>query len=119
MNATGAFTGQTFQIFPSQISGTTGDDVITLTRDQDGVDIDWVLGTANGQFPINDPNGLTIVGGGGHDTINLDYSNGNPLPNKLHLNGTFTVNGLQGASPFSGTTVEIGRSTVFISYGGA
>ena len=44
-------------------------------------------------------------------------SYGNPLPNTLHLNGTFTIKGLQGSAPLANTTLEIGRSTVFISYG--
>jgi hypothetical protein len=68
---------------------------------------------------ITDPNGLTINGNGGNDIINLDYSNGNPLPNGIHLNGTFTLNnlGLGGANPLANTNLEIGRSTVFVNYG--
>lgn len=40
----------------------------------------------------------------------------NPLPNTLHLNGAFTITGLTGTNPLAGTTLEIGRSTVFIQY---
>ncbi|MEI4878546.1 hypothetical protein, partial [Klebsiella pneumoniae] len=65
---------------------------------------------------INDPNGLTIYGNGGNDTVTLLYTNGNPLPNIVHLNGVLTVNGLAGTNPLAGTTLDIGRSTVFISY---
>jgi hypothetical protein len=68
---------------------------------------------------INDTNGLTINGNGSNDVITLVYANNtNPLPNILHLNGTFTVNNLTGANPFAGTIFEIGQSTVFISYAG-
>jgi hypothetical protein len=98
------------------IAGTPQNDTITLSADPDGQTIDWVFGATSGFLPINDPNGLTINGNGGNDTITLDYTNGNPLPNTLHLNGTFTNNNLQGTNPLSGTTLDIGRSTVFISY---
>jgi hypothetical protein len=70
-------------------------------------------------LPINDPNGLTINGNGGNDTITLDYTNGNPLPNFMHLSsgtGTLTITGLQGTSPLVDTTLDIGRSTIFISF---
>jgi hypothetical protein len=40
----------------------------------------------------------------------------NPLPATLHLNGTFTINGLQGTNPLAGATLDLGRSTVFVSY---
>jgi hypothetical protein len=65
---------------------------------------------------IGDPNGLTINGDMSTDTIILGYTNGNPLPGILHLNGTFTINGLQGTNPLAGTALEIGKSTVFITY---
>ena len=59
-------------------------------------DIDWVIGTTTGQIPIDDPDGITIIGNGGNDTINLSYSNGNPLPNLLKIvqpqGGTPAVN---------------------------
>ena len=55
-------------------------------------------------------------GNGGSDTIVLDNSRGNPLLNRLHLNGTFTISGLSASNPLDNTTLEIGRSTVFISY---
>ena len=124
-NSNGNFTGQTYIIVPpaDTINGTSGADTVTLTRDTDGTDIDWGLfsstGSSNGILPINDPRGLTINGNGGNDTIVLSYTNGNPLPNALHLNGIFTISGLQGTNPLAGTTLEIGRSTVFISYSGS
>ena len=87
-------------------------------RDTDGTDIDWGLfsstGSSNGMLPINDPRGLTINGNGGGDTIIVNT--GNPLPNMLHLNGSFTISGLSGSNPLGGVNLEIGRSTVFISY---
>jgi len=108
------------QIFvQDSVAGTAGADTVTLKQDADHAHIDWTIGTTTGQFPINDPAGLTITGNGGNDIITLSTVNGNPLPTSLHLNGTFTINGLQGSNPLAGTTLEMGRSTVFISYGGA
>jgi hypothetical protein len=121
----GNFTGQFYIIVPpaETIAGTSNSDTITLTRDTDGTDIDWSIfsssGSSSGILPINDPNGLTINGNGGNDTIVLSYTNGNPLPNFLHLNGVFTLSGLQGTNPIAATTLEIGRSTVFIGYSGS
>jgi hypothetical protein len=109
------------------ITGTAGIDQITLKQDTDHQHIDWVLNGATvpiNQLLINDPNGLTINGLGGADQITLDYSNGNPLPNLMHLNslplagGTFQINGLQGTDPLTGTTVDLGKSKVFLAYGG-
>jgi parallel beta-helix repeat protein len=98
------------------ISGTSGVDTVVLILDPDHVHVDWSMGAAAGQLLVNDPNGLTINGNGGNDVIDLLYSNGSPLPNTLHLNGTFTINNLTGTNPLAGTTLDIGRSTVFISY---
>jgi hypothetical protein len=103
------------------ITGTAGVDQITLTQDPDHLHIDW---TINGvpqlyQESINSPNGLTINGNGSNDTIFLDDTNGNPLPNRLNLNGTFTIYGLvTTGTPLAGTTIDIGTSTVFINYAG-
>jgi hypothetical protein len=91
------------------IDGTTRNDTITLTKDANGTDMDWTLGASSGVLAIHNPNGLTVNGNGGN-------TNGNPLPAMLHLNGTFTINGLQGTNPLAGTTLEIGKSTVFITY---
>ena len=123
----GDFTGQTYTIVPLQdtISGTASSEDITLQRDPDGQHIDWTLNQINpgatnttvAQLAINDPNGFTIIGtGGGRGSITLDYSNGNPLPDTLHLDGTFYISGLSGTNPLAGKTVEIGRSTVYIAY---
>jgi hypothetical protein len=104
---------------PDVITGTSASDAITLTRAVDQQHIDWKMGAVHGEMTINDPNGLTINGNGGNDTITLDYTSGNPLPDTVHLNGTFTINNLQGTNPLSGTTLDIGRSTLFISYSGS
>src|SRR6185312_942409 len=72
----------------------------------------------SGQLLISSPAGLTLNGNGGADTISLNYSKGNPLPRALHLNGTFTINGLPATNAFSGTTLDIGQSTILISYAG-
>ena len=74
------------------------------------------MGVSAGQLAINHPNGLTINGDGGNDVISLDYSNGDPLPASLLLIGTFVLNGLHGTNPLAGTTLDINRSTLFISY---
>jgi hypothetical protein len=103
--------------FGGAINGTAAVDHITLVQDPDHHNIDWTLnGGPTYVLPINDPNGLTINGIGGNDVISLDYSNGNPLPAILHLNGTSTIDGLQGANPLVGRTLDIGTSTVYISY---
>ena len=101
------------------ITGTVGGDQFTIVQSPDHAHINWTFGTTLGQMSINDPSGLTINGNGGSDSVILDYTNGNPFPNTLHLNGTFTINGLSNTNPFAGTTLEIGRSTVFINYGDA
>jgi hypothetical protein len=98
------------------VPGTADDDLITLVRDADGQHIDWSMGNLSDQVSIADANGIIINGNGGNDTINLDYSNGNPLPNVLHLNGTFTINGLSGSNPLTNTNLDIGDSTIYISY---
>jgi hypothetical protein len=99
-----------------EIAGTAGVDQFILRADPDHRSIDWILGASSGQLLINDPNGLTINGNGGNDTITLDYANGNPLPNALHLNGTFAISNLQGTNPLAETRLDIGKSTVLISY---
>ena len=114
--------GVVFQLAPTPITDAVnggGDDAITIRMDTSGTGIDWMMGSTGGLLPINDPNGLTINGNGGNDTITLDYTNGNPLPNILHLNGTFTITGLEGTNPLAGTTMDIGRSTLLISYNGS
>ncbi|HSZ58319.1 MAG TPA: dockerin type I repeat-containing protein, partial [Tepidisphaeraceae bacterium] len=101
------------------LTGTSGPDTFALKLDPDGQHVDvTVNGGPQVQIPVTDPNGLTLIGNGGSDTITLDYSNGNPLPDTLHLNGTFTIAGLRGANPLAGRTLEIGRSTVYLSYSG-
>jgi hypothetical protein len=124
-NGSGNFTGQTYTIIAvaDTINGTPGVDAITLVQDIDGTDIDWTMGALSGKLPINDPNGLTINGNGGADTITLDYTHGNPLPNFLHLDsspstgGTFTISSFAGSGdPLLGTTLDIGKSKVFLDY---
>ena len=110
-----------FTSLPSDfILGTPANDHLTLTQDSDRQHIDWTIGASPQQsMLINDPNGLTVYGNGANDTITLLYTNGSPLPNLVHLNGTFTINGLQGTNPLAGTALEIAKSTVFISYSAA
>jgi len=95
---------------------TAGSDSITLSQNADHATIHWSSGTLFGDIPISDALGLVINGISGSDTINLDYTNGNPLPNNLALNGLFTLNGLSGTNPLGGTTLNINRSTLYISY---
>jgi hypothetical protein len=113
-----AFIGQTYteQAASDIITGTSGIDQITLTQDTDHTHIDWTLGTATGKVLIADPNGLTINGVGDADVVTLDNTAGNPIPDTLHLNGTFTINNLQGPDPLSGRTLDIGRGTLYITY---
>jgi hypothetical protein len=117
----GNFTGQTYTIVPSldTITGTTSVDQITLVQDPDAQHIDWTLnGTTVAQMAINDPAGLTINGAGSNDVITLDYTHGDPLPNKLNLNGVFTLNGLvTTGNPLANTTLDLEKSTLFINYG--
>jgi hypothetical protein len=80
------------------------------------VHIDWTSNNASGTVAIADPNGLTLTSGAAQSIIFLNYANGNPLPNHLNLSGTFTIANLQGTTPLAGTTLDINRSTVFISY---
>jgi hypothetical protein len=102
------------------IAGTGSADSITLMQDADLAHIDWFLNPGApgslGQLAISDAAGLTIRGNGGTDVISLDNTHGSPLPNTLHLDGTFTINGLSPSNPLANTNLEIGRSTVFISY---
>jgi len=116
--ANGNFTGQNYTIVPSldTITGTGSIDQITLMQDPDQVHIDWTINSTIGQMLITDPNGLTINGNAASNVITLDYSNGIPLPNILHLDGTFTINGLTGSNPLANTNLEIGQSTVYIPY---
>jgi hypothetical protein len=118
LNPFGTFDGEAYTIVPpvDTASGTGGADTFNLKLDKDGVDVDWSGAGAQSVIPVGDPNGLTINGNGGNDVIALDFTNGNPLPNTHHLNGSFTINGLSGTNPFSGTTLEIGQSTVYVNY---
>jgi filamentous hemagglutinin family protein len=115
----GNFTGPAYTIVPSldTINPIGGFNQIVLTQDPDNAHIDWTLnGSGPAQMAITDPNGLTINGNGPVNLITLQYSPNSPLPAILHLNGSFAINGLQGSNPLANTTLEIGRSTVLISY---
>ena len=96
------------------VRGTASTDQITLTQDADHAHIDWTNGGNSGRFTLGDPDGLTIYGNGSNDTIALVGTNA--LPNTLHLNGTFTINGLTGPNPLANTNLDIGTSTVYIPY---
>jgi len=100
------------------VTGTSQVDTFTLKQDADHQHIDWTLGTTTAQISINDASGLTINGNGSGDKITLNYANGNPLPNTLHLNGTFTISGLSGTNPLGKTKIEIAKSTVYFNYAG-
>jgi hypothetical protein len=108
--------GQLAGYVPDVVAMTSSSDSLVLRQSADHQHIDWTMGTLSGQIPINDPAGLTLNGVGGNDVILLDYSRGNPLPNNMHLNGTFTINGLNGAEALAWTNIDIGSSTVFVSY---
>ena len=101
------------------ITGTSAVDRITLTQDADHLHIDsTVNGVAGPKIAISDPVGLTINGNGSNDQISLVYTNGVPLANKLNLNGVFTLGGLATTgNPFANTTIDLAKSTLFISYG--
>jgi len=100
------------------ITGTSGNDAITLKKDADGTEVDWTL---NGG-PVTKSSGgeLTINGNGGTDTITLDTSSGNPTPGTLKLNqsagGTFLIQGLTQVPSYK---IDIENSTVQINYSGA
>lgn len=111
-----------FGLLPQDtIPGTGGNDQILLQQDPNHQRIDWTLngggtGAVFGSLAINDPNGLTITGNGGVETITLDPSNGDPLPNLLKLAGTFTLTGLTPGVPAPGQTIDLGISSVTIPY---
>jgi len=69
---------------------------ITLRQDPNGLEDDvWVNVPTSGAptqlIDLSQP--VTINGGGLTDTLVLDASNGNPIPNTLSLNGSFNING--------------------------
>ena len=130
-SSNGNAVGQVYTIVPVldtvNFSGGSPPSDLSLSQDPDGQHVDWILGFRGqgviAQTAMTDPNGLTINGDGSHDFITLDYSNGIPLPNSVHLNGVFTIFGpadsaqaLQGTDPLANTTLDIGRSTVYFSY---
>lgn len=102
---------------PATVSGTSGGDTIVLKRDANGSDIDWLLnGRVAAAVPADTPAGLTIDGAGGADTIILDPSNGNPLPDRLNVNGEFTLRGFTGLSV--GQTIDLVSGTLAVAYQG-
>jgi hypothetical protein len=117
-NSNADFTAQPYQIVPyqNQFNGTGGLDSANLTRDADGVHIDVQFNGETSQVAINDPAGLSFNDSSGLIEISLDYSNGTPLPQIVHLNGTFEILGLTRTDTLAGSTLEIGRSTVNIDY---
>ena len=119
--ASGDFVGDTYRIVQTSdsISGTSGNDFITLTQDPDHIHVDWQLGSTYGQMAINDPAGLAINGNGGVDQIYLNYAYGNPLPLKTVLNGQFYIDNFQTTDNLSNRTIDIGRSQVYITYSSA
>jgi hypothetical protein len=116
-NSNGNFSGQVYQVVPyqDQFSG-TGLDSVNLTRDPDNVHVDVMFDGKTSQVSIDDPAGLSFNDSSGLIEISLDYSNGTPLPQIVHLNGTFEILGLTPTDTLAGSTLEIGRSTVNINY---
>jgi predicted outer membrane repeat protein len=100
-------------LVPPPISFSKPASTLTLIQDPDHLHIDWTMGNLIGQFPIDGPDGQSINGNG---VIGLDYTNGDPLPESLRLNGTLTISGLSGNNPMGGTSLDIEQSTVYISY---
>jgi hypothetical protein len=110
--------GDTYRVIRSldTITGTAGDDQILLIQDPDHVHIDWVINNNYGQMAIDDPAGLTIISNGGNDVITLNFAYGNPLPDSLHLVGSFTLDNAQAADAFTGHSIDIGSGPVFVAY---
>ena len=110
-----SFVGQTYYFVPytNTINNLTS---INLSLEPGGTIID--INGSVGLIAVNDPAGLTINSPDGNVTITLSTSAGSPLPlpNFLHLNGTFTIIGLQGANPFANTQIEIAQSTLYFTY---
>ncbi|HSZ57520.1 MAG TPA: choice-of-anchor tandem repeat GloVer-containing protein [Tepidisphaeraceae bacterium] len=101
---------------PNALATASAGAAITLIQNPDHLHVDWSSNNASGNVAIGDPNGLTLSSAAAQSTIFLNYANGDPLPDRLTLNGTFTITNLQGANPLAGTVLDVNRSTVFISY---
>ena len=110
--------GQAYNVVPSLdiIDGSSANGLITLSQDIDHVHIDWTLGSVTAQMRIDDANGLTINGSNTSKSIGLNYTNGNPLPNRLNLNGVFNIALPTTGNPLGGTTLDLGKSTLIIPY---
>ena len=90
------------------ITDPTGGNTITLKQDATNhAQIDWTLGAQSGSLPITDAKGLTINDAGPADSIVLDASNGNPLPDLLTLNGSYNIN----STLTTNKTVVLGHTT--------
>ena len=101
------------------INDPAGANTITLKQDADHTHIDWTLGAHHDELPINDAKGLTINNtSDSADTIVLNSSNGDPLPNLLKLNGPFGVNGFSTATTPINGSVDIQGSQVKVNYSG-
>lgn len=91
------------------VIGTSGVNSFNLN----GNTLTFVNGGTSSAIARTNVGTLNIVGSGGADVINLSYANGNPLPGRLKLDGTFTLNGFQN---FNNTTLDLFRSTLYIAY---
>jgi uncharacterized delta-60 repeat protein len=93
----------------------------TLALSVNGQFINWTATshaiTRTGSIPVTDPAGILINGNPAGDSINLDFTNGNPLPTVLQFNGSYTLYGLSGTNPLANRTIDIGSNTLFINYG--
>ena len=144
-DTTGAFSVDNLTLqLPAQdvFTDNTGGQTIVLKQISGGF-IEWSSGAAVGTLAVNDSHGLTINDLGGPDTLMLDSTGGNPLPNLLLLNGSFTVSGplhiaatekvvlplsaTAGANSLTvgglkidpGGTLDIGNGSVTVNYSGA
>jgi hypothetical protein len=100
------------------VTATTSPQNITLKQDTDHQHIDWTMGSSTGQLPITDSNGLSITVSGSGNILTLNNANGDTLPALMNLTGSFTMKGLQGSNPLAGTTLNLNKSTIYISYAG-
>ena len=104
---------------PIVLTITTNTDGLILKRETDNQHIDWSISPKTGRIPLFVGEPVIVSGSGLNDAVTLDYTNGNPLPPIIQLNGTFTVSGLQGVNPLAGINIDINRSTLYFKYSSA
>jgi len=97
----------------SPVINVSGGQTVYLTLDANKIDLDWSSNGVTGYVPISAAAGLTINGDDGNDPIIVGPGG---FPQTLHLNGMFSIAGFNATNPLAGTTLDLERSTVFISY---